>query len=80
MPDDYDYFKNKRPDRVYLSRALEQKALVRTETGEIREMIRPFRIVSKIVESSEDHKFIKDGKEVSLRVTDGQRQEIKAKF
>jgi len=80
MPDDYDYFKNKRADRVYLSRTLEQKAMVRTDSGEVREMVRPFRIVSKIVESSEDHKFIKEGKEVSLRITDEQRQEIKAKF
>lgn len=79
-PSDYDYFQNKRTDRVYLSRSLDAKFPVKTEDGQIKELIRPFRIVSKIIENHEDHKFFKDGKEVSLRITPGGRQEIKAKF
>ncbi len=77
---DYDYFINKRTDRVYLSKSLDAKFPIKNEKGEIEELIRPFRIVSKIIENSETHKFIKDGKQVSLRITSSGRQEIKAKF
>lgn len=80
MTDDYEYFKNKRGDRVYLSRSLEKKSFSRDEKEEVFEIMRPFRIVSKVVDTSKSHKFIKDGKEVSLRITDGARQEIIAKF
>jgi hypothetical protein len=79
-PKEYDYFINKRTDKVYLSRSLDAKFLSKNEMGEIEEIVRPFRIVSKIIENSEDHKFIKDGKQISLRITSGGRQEIKAKF
>ena len=80
MPDDYEYFKNKRTDRIYLSRSLENKILAKDDNGYIKELVRPFRIVSKVLNTEETHKFIKDGKEVSLRITDGGKQEIKAKF
>jgi hypothetical protein len=80
MSDDYEYFKNKRNDRVYLSRSLEAKQLYKDEGGNIKELVRPFRIVSKVIDGAENHEFIKEGKEVSLRVTDGERQEITAKF
>jgi hypothetical protein len=80
MTDDYEYFKNKRTDRVYLSRSLDQKIPYKDEDGEIRQLVRPFRIISKVIDTQETHKFIRDGKEVSLRVTDGGRQEITAKF
>ncbi len=79
-PTDYDYFKNKRSDRIYLSKSLDQKFPYKTEAGEIKEFVRPFRIISKVIDTKETHKFIKDGKEVSLRITEGGRQEIKAKF
>lgn len=77
---DYEYFINKRTDRIYLSKSLDAKFPVKNEKGEIEELIRPFRIVSKIIENNETHKFIKDGKQISLRITPGGRQEIKAKF
>lgn len=77
---DYEYFINKRADRIYLSKSLDAKFPVKNENGEIEELIRPFRIVSKIIENNETHKFIKDGKQVSLRITSSGRQEIKAKF
>lgn len=80
-PTDFDYFTNKRNDRVYLSSSLKTKQfLPDTETGEVKEIERPFRIVSKVIDSEEDFKFIKDGKQVSLRLTPGGRQEIVAKF
>lgn len=80
MTDDYDYFKNKRTDRVYLSKSLSEKAYRQIEDGTIEEFEKPFRIASKVIDSNESHQFIKDGKQVSLRITGGQRQEIKAKF
>jgi hypothetical protein len=80
MPDDYEYFQNKRTDRVYLSRALDQKVYSRNEKDEMEEGVRPFRIVSKVIWSGESHEFIKEGKQVALRVTNGGRQEITAKF
>ncbi len=79
-PTDYDYFMNKRTDKVYLSKSLDAKFLVKNDNDEIEEIKRPFRIVSKIIETTEDHHFIKDGKQTSLRITPGGRQEIKAKF
>jgi len=80
MSDDYEYFRNKRADRVYLSRSLASKTLRRGRDGELEEVTRPFRIVSKVIDSAEGHQFFKDGKQISLRITDGGRQEIVAKF
>ncbi|SOD42220.1 Shedu immune nuclease family protein [Nitrosovibrio sp. Nv4] len=80
MTDDYEYFRNKRDDRVYLSRSLSQKSYRKTTDGEVEEFERPFRIVSKIIGCAESHQFFRDGKQVSLRITEGQRQEIKATF
>lgn len=80
MTDDYEYFKNKRADRIYLSRSLTTKQFKKNDAGVVEEFERPFRIASKIIECSESHKFFKDGKQVSLRITPGQRQELKAKF
>lgn len=77
---DYGYFSNKRTDRVYLSKSLSAKLFLKDDKGEIKEIIRPFRIVSKVIDCKEGHKFIKDGKQVSLRITSGERQEIKARF
>lgn len=78
--DDYEYFKNKKSDKVYLSKSLESKVFHLDENGKVQELIRPFRYISKIVSTSENHKFIKDGKQVALRITDGEKQEIIAKF
>ena len=80
MTEDYEYFQNKRADRVYLTRSLSQKLYRKTADGEVEEFERPFRIVSKIVDCTESHQFFRDGKQVSLRITQGQRQAIKAKF
>lgn len=79
-PTDYEYFMNKRTDKVYLSKSLDAKFLIKNDNAEIEEIKRPFRIVSKIIETTEDHHFIKEGRQISLRVTPGGRQEIKAKF
>ncbi|MBE2226842.1 MAG: DUF4263 domain-containing protein [Ignavibacteria bacterium] len=78
--DDYDYFKNKKAERIYLSRLLENKTYHKDESGEVKELVRPFRYLSKVIDSQESHQFIQDGKELCLRVTEGERQEIIAKF
>jgi len=80
MSDDYEYFRNKRPDRVYLSRSLSTKQFLRAEDGTVVEFERPIRIVSKVIDGDETHQFIRHGKEIALRVTEGGRQEIKATF
>jgi hypothetical protein len=80
MTDNYDYHKNRRPDRVYLSKSLKTFTLAKDEADNVRVINRPFRIVSKVIDSIEAHHFFKDGKEVSLRITGGGRQEIVAKF
>jgi hypothetical protein len=80
MNDDHEYFSNKRPDRVYLSRSLADKSFRKSDDGAIEEFTRPFRVVSKVIDCEESHQFFKDGKEVSLRISPGGRQEIKAKF
>jgi hypothetical protein len=74
MPDEFEFFKNKRNDRIYLSKSLSKKQYTKNDAGEIEEFARPFRIVSKVIDGVESHQFFKDGKQVSLRITDGQRQ------
>ena len=78
--DNYDYFKNKKSDKVYLSKRLESKHLKLDNDGKIQELILPFRYISKVLNIPEGHKFIKEGKQVSLRITGGEKQEITAKF
>ncbi len=80
MVEDYDYFINKRSDRVYLSKSLETTSFRKSKDGKIEKFERPFRIISKVIDCGETHQFIKDGKQVSLRITPGGRQEIVAKF
>ncbi len=81
MSDDYEYFRNKRPDRVYLSRSLSQKQFRKKDAGEVEELERPFRVVSKVMDCTESHQFFKDGKQVSLQITGaGASQGIVAKF
>lgn len=80
MPTESEYFENKREDSVYLSRSIDAKLRKINLEEKIEEFVRPFRIVSKKINIVESHKFIKDGKEVSLRITPNGSQEIKAKF
>ncbi|HVW12229.1 MAG TPA: Shedu immune nuclease family protein [Mucilaginibacter sp.] len=54
--------------------------LITTETEGVKEINRPIRIVSKVFDCKEDQKFVKEGKELVLRITPGARQEVKIKF
>ena len=80
MTDDYDYFMKKRSDLVYLSGPIPNKVFRTGENGQAEEVDRPVRIVHKVIDCAESHEFFKEGKQVSLRITSGGRQEIKAKF
>lgn len=77
---DFDFFNNKKTDTLYMSKQLETLAFAKGEDEEVIQIKRPFRIISSIVQPQEDHSFIKDGKQVALRITDGNKQQILAKF
>ena len=77
---EFEYFSNKKVDKVYMSKSLPTKVTYKDENDELKEIIRPIRILSKVLESSEQHHFIKQGKELVLRITPGERQQIIAKF
>lgn len=79
QPTEYEIFVNKRTDRIYLSKSLETTQLKPSELEGVVEIKRPFRIVSKVFDS-EEHQFVKEGKEIVLRVTSKARQEVVAKF
>jgi hypothetical protein len=79
-PSDYQIFINKRTDKIYLSKALEQHFWERDAVEGIKQISRTFRIISKVINSPEVHQFTKDGKEIVLKVTSGQRHEVIAKF
>jgi hypothetical protein len=70
VSDEHEIHKNKRPDKTYISRSLsfaDQKD-------------RRLRIASKVFDSPETHSFAVEHGEHVIRVTDGGRQEIVAKF
>jgi hypothetical protein len=71
-------FLRKKTDKLYMSKLLEYKLRSADQKG-INEISRPFRILSRVFEC-EDHEFIKQGKELILRITPKARQEIVAKF
>jgi len=77
---EFDYFSNKRVEKVYLTKSIPTKIPFRNENNEIVDIIRPIRILSKVLEGAEQHHFIKSGQEIVLRVTSGERQEVIAKF
>ncbi|NCS88957.1 MAG: DUF4263 domain-containing protein [Ignavibacteria bacterium CG_4_9_14_3_um_filter_36_18] len=78
-PTEYEIFLNKRTDRIYLSKSLETTQLKPSELEGVVEIKRQFRILSKVFDG-EEHHFIKEGKELVLRITPSARQEIIAKF
>lgn len=70
MTDDYEYHRNKRPDKTYVSKSLS----FGPQTD------RRFRIASKVFDSPETHSFALEHGEHVIRITKGSRQEIVAKF
>ncbi len=73
MLDDYDYHKNKKTNKIYVSKAIETKNLQNDEIIKIR-------YASKVIDLEEDHSFVKIKDQTIIRVTENQRQELIAKF
>lgn len=71
MVEPFEYFQNKRTDRTYISKQIKVAEGDDTRTG---------RIISKVIDLAELHKFIEVKDEVVLYVTPGERQEIRAFF
>lgn len=78
-PSEYDIFLNKKTDKIYVSKSFDATQLKTSNEEGITELSRPIRFISKVLEC-EQHQFIKEGKEIVLRVTSNARQEIVAKF
>jgi hypothetical protein len=73
MTDEFEYHKNKKPGKTYVSKSLPVSNLGQQSD-------RCFRIASKVFDSTETHTFAREhGKQV-VRVTAGGRQEIVARF
>lgn len=68
-PDEIVFFEHKKTDKIYVSRRLEER-----ETKEAA------RIASKVIDGSENHQFFKEIGEIVLKVSEGERSEIKAIF
>lgn len=78
-PTEYEYFINKRTDKLYVSKQINIKKLeVDNEKG-FMEKDRPLRYISKVFENGQQE-FVKIKDEIILRVTQNARQEIVAKI
>ncbi len=78
-PTEYDYFVNKRTDKVYVSRQFNIKKLEISDEEEAVEKNCPARYISKVLEN-EQQEFVKLKDEIVLRTTSNARQEISAKI
>jgi hypothetical protein len=74
MPDEIDYFEGKRTDRTYISKTFPGSESLEPEKE------RKLRILSKVMDQSDQHEFVTIKKETVLRVTPGKRQEVKVVF
>jgi|SRR5271157_729057 len=70
MADEIEYYKNKKPEKTYISRSLSSG----DQPG------RRIRIASKVFDPPETHCYALEHGERVIRVTSGRRQEIVAKF
>lgn len=71
MSNDYEYFAGKRPNCTYISKAFDS-------FDDIEK--RRLRIISRVFDHEEGHEFVIVKGELVLRVTPGERDEVKAAF
>lgn len=76
---EYEYFTGKTPDKIYVSKRIENKEITIVD-GVITEKIVPIRYASKVIDSENLYEYVKEKGEIKLRVTAEGRQEITAKF
>lgn len=77
--EDYEFHKNKLPSKTYVSRSItstDDPTQLQTEPVPGRK----FRIASKVFDTPESHAFIEEGNEHLIRITEGGREEVIAKF
>lgn len=77
--EDYDFFLNKRTDKIYLSKSIDVTQMFSNKEDGIIEVNRPLRYISRVGECEQDE-FVHLKKEIVLRRTSSARQEIVAKF
>lgn len=74
-PEEIDYFENKRPDRTYISKSFEGVDYSSEAT-----VLRQMRIMSQVFDPHETLVFARVKAEDVLRITPGQRYEVKIVF
>jgi len=74
MTGEYEYFRNKRTDKIYLSSSFPDVSSF-DEKGQ-----RKMRILSKVFDSDESHHVARIKKEDVIKITEGERQEVRATF
>ncbi len=77
--DSYEYFKNKKPGKTYVSPSIpstERSVGLDAQAGQKRRI----RIASKVIDGSELHEFVQEHGTQVIRVTSGGRSQIVAKF
>jgi hypothetical protein len=76
--EDYDFHRNKKPVKTYISRSL----VAEDHPGQTSqaEPGRRFRIASKVFDTPETHAFAQEHGQHLIRITDGGREEVVAKF
>jgi hypothetical protein len=75
-PTKEEIFANKREYKIYVSRPVDTKIPTKDSEGNITDMIRPIRYISRIITASEGHEHIKQGSELVIRLTPAEKQEI----
>ncbi|MBL4559674.1 MAG: DUF4263 domain-containing protein [Labilibaculum sp.] len=78
--DEESIHKNKKTDKTYISRSIETLNLKPDGKDGVIKETRNIRIVSKVIDTLEEHHYAMDKKELILRKTAGGRFEIKAKL
>jgi hypothetical protein len=71
-----NFIEKKDPEKIYVSKRIENKS-ADPDTG--LEIITPLRYVSKVIDSKEHWDYVKEAKEIQIRLTPGGKQEILAK-
>src|ERR1039457_805780 len=73
MSEEYDYFTGRLPSRTYVSKRF-------SDTPGNGTAGRPMRIANKVVEPEKSVALVKEGRELVVHVSPGQRHQIKATF
>jgi len=73
MSEDYDYFAGRLPSRTYVSKRF-------PDTTAVGVAARPMRIANKVVDPEKSVALVREGKQLVIYISPGQRHQIKATF